>query len=284
MKDYLMNISKELENFSLSLNKTSVLINKPWALLDEDNDIQKLIFKKNKDLVLSKNGKVQMGRWDYFPEAKSLLIDRNSDTILCNEVFINEGVMILKMDGAKNKYFTLSNENIVPDLDAIKYLKELRKKKLNNENIVSYLDPIKYLKELREKKFNIREYKLDDGRLMEIYFSFNCIEPSVGDKVVIQGVEKLNGLFKLAEPEKHLLIIQNTFSHIFTEKEYESINGRKLLIVQRSKDYFQLGDFVYEKGEFLQFDEIGLSKKIKLIINNGKITRIKRKYFNLFWL
>ena len=51
MKDYLMNISKELKNYSLSLNKTSILINKPWALLDEDNEIQKLIFKKNKDLL-----------------------------------------------------------------------------------------------------------------------------------------------------------------------------------------------------------------------------------------
>ena len=67
---------------------------------------------------MSKDGQVNMGKWDYLPEAKSLLIDRGKDTILCNEGFIDEAVMILKMDGTNNNFFVLANENIVPDLDA----------------------------------------------------------------------------------------------------------------------------------------------------------------------
>ena len=50
--------------------------------------MQKLIFRKNKELIMSKNGQVTIGKWDYFGEAKSLLIDRGANIILCNEGFI----------------------------------------------------------------------------------------------------------------------------------------------------------------------------------------------------
>jgi hypothetical protein len=128
MKIYLKSIVSQLRNFSATLEKASILIDKPWALIDEEFEMQKLIFKKNKELILSKNGQVQIGKWEYFPEAKSLLIDRSSDKkdiILCNEVFIDEGVMVLRIDGLENRFFLLANENIVPDLDAIKYLNKL---------------------------------------------------------------------------------------------------------------------------------------------------------------
>ncbi len=35
-----------------------------------------LFSKRTKNLSSQKNGQVQIGKWDYFPEAKSLLIDR----------------------------------------------------------------------------------------------------------------------------------------------------------------------------------------------------------------
>ena len=76
MKLFINNIVEQLINYSSTLNDTSILIDKPWALLDDKLEVQKLIFKKNKELILSKNGQVQIGKWDYFPNAKSLLIDR----------------------------------------------------------------------------------------------------------------------------------------------------------------------------------------------------------------
>ena len=145
MKIYLQNTVKELKNFSKSLNKKSILVDKPWALIDSDLEIQKLIFKKNKELIMSKDGQVNMGKWDYLPEAKSLLIDRGKDTILCNEGFIDEGVIVLKMDGTNNNFFVLANENIIPDLDAYSYLRKLRYRNLN-----------------------ITTRKLTDGKVLEI--------------------------------------------------------------------------------------------------------------------
>jgi len=46
MKIYLRQLVADLRNFSKSLDKKSILVDKPWALIDSDFEIQKLIFKK----------------------------------------------------------------------------------------------------------------------------------------------------------------------------------------------------------------------------------------------
>ena len=67
-------------------------------MIDENNEIQKLIFKKNNELVLSKNGQAKIGKWEYFPKANSLLIDRVSGQLLCTAAFIDQGVIILRQE------------------------------------------------------------------------------------------------------------------------------------------------------------------------------------------
>ena len=131
MNEILKYFVKSLSNSTLSLKKMAILLDKPWALIDEDGAIQKLIFKKDKGLILSINGKVTIGSWDYFPEAKALLIDRVNDKLLLKEQFIDENVLILKMDGTDNDFFALANENSISDYNIPKYLNSLKCKQLN---------------------------------------------------------------------------------------------------------------------------------------------------------
>lgn len=126
MNEILKYYITSFANRTLSIKKKGLLIEKPWALVDEDGEIQKLIFKQDKGLILSKNGKVTEGHWDYYPEAKSLLIDRGTDKLLLNEQFIDENVIILKKDGTDNDFFALSNENTIPDYNIPKYLNSLK--------------------------------------------------------------------------------------------------------------------------------------------------------------
>jgi len=81
MNEFLKYFTNSLSNKSLSLKKKGVLIDKPWTLIDDDGEIQKLIFKKDKGLILSKNGVATEGHWDYYPEAKALLIDRQTELV-----------------------------------------------------------------------------------------------------------------------------------------------------------------------------------------------------------
>ena len=126
MNDILKYYVNSFSNATMSLKKKGILIEKPWALVDEDGEIQKLIFKRDKGLILSKNGKVTEGHWDYYPEAKSLLIDRGTDKLLLKEQFIDENVLILKKDGTDNDFFALANENSIPDYNIPKYLNTLK--------------------------------------------------------------------------------------------------------------------------------------------------------------
>lgn len=167
MKLYLKSVVGQLRKFSATLDKTAILVDKPWAMVDEEQQMQKLIFKKNNELILSRNGQVQIGRWEYLPEAKSILIDRGKDKILCNEAFIDKGIMVLRLDGTENQFYILTNENIVPDLDAFRYLKELRYQKLK-----------------------IIERCLVDGRILEVQQNESyALLPRIGDGVSIEAEE-----------------------------------------------------------------------------------------------
>ena len=146
MNDLLKYFVKSLAVSTVSLKKKGILIEKPWALIDDDGEIQKLIFKRDKGLVLSKNGKVTEGSWDYYPEAKALLIDRVNDKLLLKEQFIDDNVLILKKDGTDNDFFALANENTLPDY-----------------NIPKYLNTLKC------KEFKIEERKLINGNFIQIH-------------------------------------------------------------------------------------------------------------------
>ena len=131
MNDILNYYLKYLSASTNSLRQKGILVDKPWALLDKDGEIQKLIFKRDKGLILSKNGKVTEGSWEYYPEARALLINRSNDKVLLKEQYIDENVLILKVDGTNNDFYSLANENTIPDLNVPRYLNTQKCKKLN---------------------------------------------------------------------------------------------------------------------------------------------------------
>jgi hypothetical protein len=254
MKIYLNSIVKQLSNYSDTLDKTSIFIDKPWALIDDEFEIQKLIFKKNKELILSKNGQVQIGKWDYFPEAKSLLIDRNSDKILCNEAFIDKGVMVLRLDGTENKFFILANENIVPDLDANRYLKELRYQKLK-----------------------IEERKLNDGRILEVAKEEEFNNPKIGNAVSVDAEPIEDGKYQLAKSKNYYEVKKGKIYKIITETTYTNPDNEKIVIHQQDFTEINNGDEVFMHGNQLDNALINFSKSKILIVREGKVVRLERK-------
>jgi hypothetical protein len=254
MKVYLKSIVKQLQNFSASLDKTSILIDKPWALIDDEFEMQKLIFKKDKELILSKNGQVQVGKWDYFPEAKSLLIDRNTDKILCNEAFIDKGVIILKLDGTENRFFMLANENIVPDLDAKKYLKQLRYQKLR-----------------------IVEANLSDGTILEIQQEEDqYVKAQIGNPVSVNSETIDDGTYQLAEQNKYIEIQKGRIYKILTETTYTTPENQEIIIQQQDSWRIKNGDYVFMFGKQVDNSILNFSKSKKIIVRNGKVVRLER--------
>ena len=88
----------------------SLLTNQHWVVLDELTTSKNVyIFRSNNELLISANGKVEKGKWEYLGNS-SLLIDRKDESYLFKHGFFDENVMALKIDG-KEEYAILVNEN-----------------------------------------------------------------------------------------------------------------------------------------------------------------------------
>jgi len=109
MKQYINNLIPRLVEFSSGLNKKENFIEKQWVLIDDNLNKETYIFRRNGDMIMSLNGVVSDGKWEYIAAAESLLIDRIKDKILLNQYFIDPALMILKKDGFKDDKFILLN-------------------------------------------------------------------------------------------------------------------------------------------------------------------------------
>lgn len=258
-------IAQQLKNQGLSLAKKSILINKPWALIDEEMELQKLIFKKDGALVLSKNGEAQEGKWEYYPEARSILIDRVSNKILCNETYIDENAMILKIDGTDNRFFVLANENTIPDLDVITYLK------------AKVLDQL-----------HVRQEKILGVGQVEVFTSENGWNGIHRGNKIFQDFEPLKdgdyeveNIFELPINET-IIVKEGTITRVYYINKYMNPEGVVIVIHQNEKGAPKINDEILVEGRKPEDGWIALTPKMACAFSNGKIAKIKKKIFGSF--
>ena len=110
MQTFIADIIPKLQKFSQKLDELSLLTNQHWVVLDELTKSKNVyIFRSNNELLISSDGKVEKGKWEYLGN-NSLLIDRKDESFLFKHGFFDENVMALKIDG-KEEYAILVNEN-----------------------------------------------------------------------------------------------------------------------------------------------------------------------------
>jgi len=74
MKTFIADIIPKIQRFSDKLDNLTLLRNQHWVLIDNIETEKKVyIFRPNNELLISKNGKVEKGKWEYLGN-KSLLI------------------------------------------------------------------------------------------------------------------------------------------------------------------------------------------------------------------
>src|SRR6266542_5093632 len=180
MKLYINNLIPRLQKFSETLDKKEIFVDIPWVIIDSNFNQQKYIFKRNGEFVMSLNGQVSIGKWEYLSAARSLLIDRIQDQILLNQNFIDPAVMILKRDGLKDENLILINEILIPDLNVTDYLKKLY-----------------------YRKSNIAATRLKNGEFLEVK-NYNGYLSNA--QVTIEGDPVPDGTFDLEEEGKKVVI------------------------------------------------------------------------------
>ncbi|MBP9923485.1 MAG: hypothetical protein KBF92_06620 [Bacteroidia bacterium] len=245
MKNYLSNILLRLNQFSIDLDKKESFVEITWVTIDEKQNLQKFIFKRNGELILSINGEVTVGKWEYLSTAKCLLIDRIKDKILLNQIFIDTRVMVLKIDGANEDNLLLANEILLPDL-----------------NVVGYLKNLFY------KKNNIAVGLLKTGESLEI---INYEGFFNGNNVTINGELVPDGIFEFENAKKKLLIKNSKISRVNVYANFKTKSENIIIEVEENTPPSK-GDFVYTSENILAPDgKYRLNLFNQITVKNGRI-------------
>ncbi len=247
MKNYLSSLLPRLKQFSQDLDKKEIFVDIPWVIVDEQQNQQKYIFKRNGDLLMSLNGQVTIGKWEYLSSAKSLLIDRIVDKILLNQNFIDTAVMVLKKDGLKDENLILANEILLPDLDVVRYLKNLF-----------------------YKKNSIALGLLKTGETLE----FNNYQGFIdGNKVTIEGDPVPDGVVEFAKTDKKLVIENSKIIRVLVKQSYDT-NFGKIIIEQTENSSPSKGDFVYlDENVYAPDGKYKLGFMRHITVENGRIIK-----------
>lgn len=244
LKLYLNNLIPRLKEFSNNLDKKEFFIEIPWVVVDDNLNQQKYIFKRDGELIMSLNGQVTIGKWEYLSSAISLLIDRTQDKILLNQNFIDSAVMILKKDGLKEDYFMLANEILLPDL-----------------NITDYLKKIYY------EKNNIAIRQLKSGEFLE----FNNFNGSLlNNTVTIEGELVPDGEVELEKSKRKCIIKDSKIVKILIRETFITNKGEIVIELQENWSPTK-GDLVFQNNSPAPDGKyrIGFMDHIK--VENGKI-------------
>ncbi|MFN9590336.1 MAG: hypothetical protein ACK56A_08085 [Bacteroidota bacterium] len=250
MKYYLQDLISRLAQFSEQLDNTALFIDKPWVLIDADANYQKYIFKRDGELIMSLNGTVQVGKWEYLAAARSILVDRIADKILLNQSFFDRAVMVLKRDGSTHDLFILANETIIPDLDVKKYLQA-----------VTY------------EKFNIITGRLDNGKVLECYRGEGEYQPSIGMKVTIDGEEPENGKYRSLNTGRYYEIAAGKIFRITEPVTYQTAEGIQLTIEQKPGYPIAVGDFVFVHDQPAATGKYRLGALKSIHVVNGVVNK-----------
>jgi hypothetical protein len=134
MKTFLSDIFPRIHRFSEDLDILTLLTNQHWVSID-DTESNKIIyiFRPNKELLISKNGKVERASWEYLGN-KSILIDVNSVCYLFKYGFFNENILALKVDNSSEYAVFVNENNFEGELNSISKINEFLMHKYFDSN------------------------------------------------------------------------------------------------------------------------------------------------------
>jgi len=262
MLSFLQSLLPRLKKFSQSLDQKELFIDKPWVLIDEDGQQQTYIFRRGGELLMSLDGQVRMGTWDYIASAQSLLIDRGADKLLLNHLFFTEALLILARDGKADSKFVLANRQLIPDLDVERYLRVLEAKEMMQ---MRGLTGSVITTQLQQSSV-----KTGTGLTLE-FFSLNSII-SVGDAVYAEGKPASDGRY-LTEEGWGMVAKDGCVANIFWPKKYKLQTGEDIIVESNSKksdinigaNVFQINDASISDGKY---NVVGVGR---VRIANGRV-------------
>ncbi len=105
MKTYISNTILRLRRYSKQLDAQSILYGKNWEVFNDTGEKEVFIFRPNSELLISRNGLVQKGKWELL-SINNMLIDIENNSYLFNTAFADDNFIALQLDG-DNEFMVL---------------------------------------------------------------------------------------------------------------------------------------------------------------------------------
>lgn len=216
MKTFLADIIPRIQRYSQKLDDLTKLTNQHWVSLGDISEEKRVfIFRNNNQLLISVNGIVEKGRWEYIGN-QSLLLETKKENYLMKHGFLDEDIFALKIDGSDTYAFFVNETSY--------------KKELNNiQDIIEYLEH-KYLSGKTEPGLNREEIKnfCNIGSGFPNYYEDEPVEQNeiFGEKFYSIKVHFENSFFDFYNyyPKRNKYsYLKNYFSEIYFESKNECL-------------------------------------------------------------
>ena len=234
MWQYISNIVPRIQQFSAQLSHLEVFVDKPWILMDEDQNNHEYVFLRDNRLIMSLNGNCVTGSWQLLPTGK-LLINRVTDEIMLQHTFIDEGILVLKKSGSNENPFMLINEEIISDKD-----------------------PVGYLRKVEAKRLNYALYKTTDGILINNSNS-STGNFDLGSTLTDENRNPINGVLESISDERKCIDVLNGVIQLkYFKGEYQSNQDLIILTKQLERNKLQTGDQIENHKMITNLESIKL--------------------------
>lgn len=126
MRTFIADIIPKIQRFSQRLDDLTKLTNQHWVSLGDITQSKRVfIFRANNQLLISDNGIVEKGSWEYLGN-QSLLLDTKTESYLLKHGFFDENVIALKLDSTDSYAFFVNETKYHSELnnigDVLKFL------------------------------------------------------------------------------------------------------------------------------------------------------------------
>jgi hypothetical protein len=119
MQTYLSDIIPSISRYSKQLNDETLLTSRHWMVVEElENRKSIYIFRKNRDLLISTNGSVEKGTWDYLGNDK-LLIEKDGKAFLFRHGFFEDDFLALKIECGDEYAFLVNEKKYDENLNSV---------------------------------------------------------------------------------------------------------------------------------------------------------------------
>lgn len=156
MRTYVLDILNRYKRYSENLDVKTILCNKSWLVFNDGFDKEVYIFQKNGSLILSINGKVYNGNWQYIIANKSIILSSQGQSYMLHPYIFDNVVFVLQQDGTDNYAFMIDetqSKNFLPRtlMDISEYFEDKVRKERDNQDLIRKQEQKDYAEKLRSK-------------------------------------------------------------------------------------------------------------------------------------